>query len=775
VRHRPGVVASSRAVNRRTRSPRRRSARRPWRGRIRALALLALGVIAAFGLTSFLLLDGRVRAQFGQTQWRVPAHVYTQPLELHPGRRVSVEALERHLRATGYRAVGTVEEPGQFRVRGNDGLELYTRAFHYPDGPEPAQRLRLRFAGEEIARFTGPDGASALARIEPQRIGSVFPGRREDRILVRPEDVPDHLIEGLIAVEDRDFRSHFGVQPSAILRALVANIRAGRTVQGGSTLTQQLVKNFFLDDERTLSRKFPEALMALSLEWHYSKDQILAAYLNEVYLGQDGQRAIHGFGLAAWHWFNRPLSELELHESALLIGLVKGPSWYGPRAHPERARERRDTVLRVMAETGVIGPEDARAGMRQPLGIVPREAVRLAQYPAYLDLVRRQLARDYEEADLRGGGLRVFTWLDPAVQAAAERAVKARLADLGRNAGSSPLQAAAVVAERDSGAVLALVGDRDPRAHGFNRALDARRQVGSLAKPAVYLTALSRPDEYTLATTVEDAPLTVELDAGRTWSPRNHDDEFHGEMLLIDALVDSRNVATARLGMERGLEAVGTQFERLGMRSGRGLVPADLLGAFSLTPLQVTGLYQTIADGGFDTPLRAIAAVHRREGGELRRYGLAVRQAIPAETAFLLRHALHEIAERGTGRALQWLLPGRRVAGKTGTTNDLRDSWFAGFDARHVATVWVGRDDNSPAGLSGSAGALRVWADMMQRIPAPDRAERVPAGIEWAHVSPATGLRVSSHCDDAYRLPFAEGSRPARARRCGEFPGDHRP
>ncbi|MDX1609726.1 MAG: penicillin-binding protein 1B [Halofilum sp. (in: g-proteobacteria)] len=749
-------------MTRRSRSP--RPAGRAGRlQRLRPWLLLACGVALAFGLASFFLLDARVRAQFGQTQWRLPAHVYTQPLELYPGAALTPAAVRAHLQSVGYRAVERVAEPGQYRFEGAR-LQLHTRAFHYPDGPESAQRLEVRFAGDSIAAVTGPRGASALARVQPQRIGSVFPGRQEDRLLVRLDEVPRFLLEGLIAVEDQDFRDHAGIQPSAVLRALLANLRAGRTVQGGSTLTQQLVKNFFLSPEQTLGRKFTEALMALSLEWHYSKDQILAAYLNEVYLGQDGRRSIHGVGLGARHWFNRPVSELQLHEAALLIGLIKGPSWYHPREHPERARDRRDTVLRVMARMGVVSRERARAAMRQPLGVVSRDEVRLAEYPAYLDLVREQLGRDYREEDLRSGGLRVFTWLDPRVQRAAEAAVDGRHGGLGADSG---LQVAAVVAERDSGAVLALVGDREPRRPGFNRALSARRPVGSLIKPVVYLTALRRPDDYTLASRVNDDPLRVELGGGRTWEPQNHDDEFRGEMLLIDALVDSRNVATARLGLELGLDAVGRNLRRLGVAPARTLVPADLLGSLSLTPLQVTRLYQTIAAGGFDAPLRTIAAVHDADGGSLRRYGLSVEQVLPATATFLLGHALEQVAERGTGRALGWLLPDRRVAGKTGTTNDLRDSWFAGYDSRHVATVWVGRDDSAPAGLSGSAGALRIWADMMRRIPAPARPPQVPAGITWAHIDPVTGLQVSRQCPDSRRLPFIEGSRPARTRGCG--------
>lgn len=749
-----------------------RSPRKPRRNgrlrRIRPWLLLACGVVVAFGAASFLLLDARVRAQFGQTQWRLPAHVYTRALELTPGVALTPEAVRRHLRAVGYRPVEQVDDAGEYRFD-DDLLRLHTREFHYPDGPESAQRLRIRFRDDRIAEVTSEEGRAALARIEPQRIGSVFPGRQEDRILVRLDEVPRFLIEGLIAVEDRDFRSHFGVQPSAILRALIANIRAGRTVQGGSTLTQQLVKNFFLTGEQTLARKFTEALMALSLEWHYDKERILAAYLNEIYLGQDGRRSIHGIGLGARHWFNRPVDELELHEAALLIGLIKGPSWYDPRAHPERARVRRDTVLQVMGDTGVIEPERARRAMTRPLGVVPREAVRLADYPAYLDLVRQQLGRDYREQDLRGGGLRVFTWLDPVIQRAVEQAVRERPESLTLQP-DDDLQAAAVVAERDSGAVVALVGDRDPRLRGFNRAISARRPIGSLVKPVVYLTALQQSQTYTLASRVQDTPLTVDLGGGRRWEPRNHDGEFRGEMLLIDALVDSRNVATARLGLELGLDAVQRNLDRLRVDARRDLVPSDLLGSLSLTPLEVTRLYQTLAAGGFNTPLRTIAAVHDSDGESLRRYGLRVQPAIKAETAFLLEFALRQVAERGTGRALQWLLPDRRVAGKTGTTNDLRDSWFAGHDSRHVATVWLGRDDNAPAGLSGSAGALRVWADMMRRIPAPEGTPRTPAGIEWAYIDPQSGLRVSRHCRDARYLPFIAGSRPARTIGCGGTP-----
>lgn len=751
---------------RRRRSRSARSAGAGLRARLRPWLWLVAGAVLAFGLVSFLLLDLRVRAQFGQAQWRLPAHVYTQPLEVYEGRRLALAELIRHLDGAGYRRVEAADRPGRFAVNGHT-LSVHTRAFEYPEDVEASRRLTIRFAGDRIAALETATGEAAIVRLEPERMGSIYPGRQEDRILVRLGDAPPLLVAGLIAVEDRDFFEHHGVQASAIGRALVANIRAGRTVQGGSTLTQQLVKNFFLSNERTLGRKFTEALMALSLEWHYSKEQILEAYLNEVYLGQDGERAIHGFGLGARFWFNRPLAELELHELALLIGLVKGPSHYDPRRHPERARARRDVVLRALARSPGVGEARARAAMARPLGVVERDAVRLSAYPAYIDLVRRQLARDYHERDLRSGGLRVFTHLDPRVQAAAEDAIGERLQRLGP-AGGDGLQAAAVVADSDSGAVRAVVGDRRPRRAGYNRALDARRSIGSLVKPAVYLAALRRPGRYTLVSPLEDAPLTLDLGGGRAWSPRNYDGEFHGTVPLIDALVHSYNAASARLGLDLGLARVDATLEALGVARGRALVPADLLGALSLTPLEVTAMYQTLAAGGFDAPLNAIAAVHGGDGGSpARRYGLEVRQAVEPAPVFLLDTALHQVAQRGTARALRSLLPGRAVAGKTGTTDDLRDSWFAGFDGRRTAVVWVGRDDNRSGHLSGSAGALRVWADMMRRIPAVPRRTTAPAGIEWARVDPEAGRSLPPHCAGAPRLPFIQGSVPRRASRCG--------
>jgi len=732
-----------------------------WRG-LRPWLLLAGGIGCAFVATSFVLVDQRVQAQFGQTQWRIPTRVFTQPVVLHAGRSLSREGLERELEALGYRRSSTLAKPGHYRSNGRT-VEIQARAFDFADGRESARRLRVRFAEDTIAAVWRGGDEAARVRLEPQRIGQVYAGRRADRILVRRDDVPPLLIEALLAVEDRDFFDHWGVQPTAIARAAWANLRAGEIVQGGSTLTQQLAKNFFLSSERTFARKYTEALMAVSLEWRYSKEALLEAYLNEVYLGQAGRRSIHGFGLAAQHWFNRPVGELDLAELALLVGMIRGPSYYDPRQKPQRARQRRNTVLRVLARTGTVKRQRARAAMDTPLAVVDRETVELASYPAYLDLARRHLAQRYSDEDLAAGGLRVYTHLRVNTQRAAERGLARRLDRLD---GDGDLQGAAIVAAADSGAVEAILGSRSARRGGYNRATRARRPIGSLIKPAIYYTALQRPERYTLATPVRDEAVTVERRGGEPWQPRNFDGEFLGRIPLYRALVESRNGATARVGLDLGLERVGRTLERLRVADAEHIVPADLLGSISLTPLEVARMYQTLAAGGFDAPLRTIRAVRTREGDTLAEPGLQVERSLDPAVTYLVSTTLERVAREGTARALQRLLPQRRVAGKTGTTNERRDSWFAGFDGRRVGVVWVGHDDNSPTGLTGSAGALRVWADMMQRLPVRPWRHQAPPGVTWAHVSADGRSRVPSHCDGAVRLPFLEGSQPRGGRGC---------
>ncbi|MEX0614317.1 MAG: transglycosylase domain-containing protein, partial [Methylophaga sp.] len=529
-----------------------------------------------------------------------------------------------------------------------------------------------------------------LVRLEPALIGGIYPLNNEDRDLIQLNDAPDALVDALIAIEDQDFYRHFGISPKGIARAMWANMQAGAFVQGGSTLTQQLIKNFYLTADRTLLRKLMEVPMALLLEFHYSKDEILEAYLNEVYLGQDGNRAVHGFGLGAHYYFAQPLPELQLQDHALLAGIVKGPSYFDPRRHPQRAKQRRDLVLKVLLDQDKITEADYLLAVNAPLGVVAKGTLTKEAYPAYLDLVKRQLRQEYADEDLNSEGLQIFTSLDPISQRKAETALTTTIDNLQQQHGEklAELQGSMVVTDPQTGEVLAIIGDRRTRYQGFNRALDAKRPMGSLVKPAVFLTALE--NGYTLASPVDDSPYRLELPNGDVWEPENYDRQSHEDILLIDALTHSYNLATARLGMTLGLDKVIATLKRLGVDKTLQPYPSLLLGAQSLSTLEMAAMYQTIAAGGFQIPPRAIRSVSDAEGKSLSRYPFKLQQTISAQPIFLLQTALQEVMRTGTGRYAATQLPsGTRGAGKTGPSDDQRDSWLAGYSATRLAVVWL--------------------------------------------------------------------------------------
>ena len=475
----------------RTRSP--RSAKktpsgglRPWLGWALKLSLVGLVVLAGFAV----YLDAVVQEKFSGKRWTIPAKVYARPLELFVGQKLSKDDFLTELDALGYRRESVANGPGAASVNGNT-VDLNTRGFQFYEGLEQAQPVRVRFSGDYVAELSGSKGAKlAVVRLEPLLIGGLYPKNLEDRILIKIDQVPPYLLETLVAVEDRDFYSHHGVSPKSIARAIWVNTSSGQMRQGGSTLTQQLVKNFFLTNERSLSRKLNEAMMALLLELHYDKREILEAYLNEVFVGQDGQRAVHGFGLASQFFFSQPLSELKLHQVALLVGMVKGPSYYNPRRYPERALERRNLVLDLLAQQGVATPEQVEAAKKMPLGVTKRGSLADSSFPGFLDLVKRQLREDYRDEDLTEEGLRIFTSFDPILQMKAEASVNDTFKRLAGRKGSEDVEAAMVVTNPETGEVQAMIGSRQASFAGFNRALDAVRPIGSLIKPAVYLLSL---------------------------------------------------------------------------------------------------------------------------------------------------------------------------------------------------------------------------------------------------------------------------------------------
>jgi penicillin-binding protein 1B len=719
-----------------------------------------------------LYLDVRVREQFEGRRFALPARIYARPLELHAGLRISQADVEDELRELGYRPAPR-PEPGWFSRNGAE-LEIAVRAFTFWDGPQPARLVRASFDSGRVVSIRGEQGEELpLARLEPLAIGGIYPAGNEDRVLVRLPEVPKELVAALIAVEDRKFFSHAGFDPRGMARAAWSTLTSGRT-QGGSTITQQLVKNFYLTPERTLQRKFTELIMAVLLEAHYDKQEILETYLNEIYLGQDRDRAIHGVGLAAQFYFGKEVRDLSLAESALLVGLIRGPGIYEPRRHAQRALERRNLVLRETREQGAITQQQYMLARAAGLGVVANPFMGTSPFPAFVQLVHRQLRRDYDEKDLRSEGLRIFTTLDPRVQGAAERALVNRLAQFDRDKRFGPpgLEGAVVVTDPQSGEVQALVGGRNVRYQGYNRAIDAARPVGSLLKPVIYLTALSDPSHYTLVTPIDDGPFVWKSRGAPDWQPQNYDKKFHGVVPLRVALAQSYNAATARLGTQIGVEKVLANVKKLGVERDLRPLASTLLGAAEMSPLEVAQMYQTIASGGFRSPLRAIREVTTQEGQPLQRYALDVAQAFAPEPVYLITAAMQGVVREGTAQSLKnFLSPQTGVAGKTGTTDEQRDAWFAGFTGDRLGIIWVGYDDNRAARLSGASSALPVWGDLMAALSPEPLALPQPEGIEQVWIDPQTNLRGDSGCAGALELPFIQGTAPAERAPCASAIG----
>lgn len=708
-------------------------------------------------------LDAQVRDRFDGKKWTLPAKVYARPLQLYPGKLMTAAQLNAELSWSDYRQGNFPSKPGYY-YREGERFVIYRRGFAFWDGAEPTRNLDIRLSNGRVESIQERGQEVALVRLEPMYIGGIFPAHNEDRELLRLADFPPELVAALIRTEDQYFFQHWGISLRGIGRALMINLKAGGVVQGGSTLTQQLVKNFFLTSKRSYTRKIQEAFMALLLEAHYSKEEILETYLNEVYLGQAGRRAIHGFGLAARFYFAKPLKELDSAEIATLVGMVKGASYYNPRRNSERAKSRRDVVLGIMAERNIISQSERIRAQGQPIQTVSAQRAGQREYPAFLELVRKQLQQDYQLVDLQNEGLRVFTTLDPWLQHSVERSASEQLQRLEQRFPKlkNQLQTAAVVTSTDGAEVRALLGGREAEFFGFNRALSAQRSIGSLAKPVVYLTALDS-GKWHWGSVLSDDPVSVSLSKSKQWQPQNYDKISHGDMPMLKALTSSYNQATVRLGMNVGLGEVAKNFKRLGLNEEIPRYPSILLGAMPLSPFNVAEMYQTIAANGFVMPLRSIEAVNDAEGNLLSSYGIKGRQALNPSTMQWLRWGLEQVAENGTARALNGSIP-LPVAAKTGTSNDQRDAWFVGFDNRHLGVVWVGRDDNQPMPLVGSTAALPIWLDSFKALGVEPL---MPAtGFEWLKVN-EQGAFVEQHCDGVvYPLPKQQA--PAELEGCAK-------
>lgn len=756
----------------RSRSPVARAAAGGFWPSLRRFLLRALLALLVVFVAWTAYLDAVVVKAFENHRWTLPSRVYARPLDLYAGKPLTVDQLTIELRELGYREVAQPAGAGEFSL-GADGLtlQLATRGFAFPDGSTRAQTASLQFSAGRIERLTAAD---RVLRIEPVVIGTIRPRDAEDRVLMRLSERPPYLVEALFAIEDRNFPDHAGVSPRGMLRALFVNVQAGEVQQGGSTLTQQLIKNMFLSDERSVTRKLTEAVMAVLLEVHYDKNTILETYCNEIYLGQAGQRAVHGFALGSQYYFGRPVQELKLHEIALLVGLVKGPSQYNPWRQADRARERRNLVLDTLAAQGLVDAAVVAQAKALPLGVVTTPRLRLNRYPAYMAIVRDELRTRLPEDALERDGLAVFTALDPGVQQAAEAALVDELAQIEAAYKLQGLEGSLVVAVPQTGEIEAAVGGRDVDYAGFNRVIDARRTIGSLMKPVVMLAALQRPQQYSLASFVSDAPVEVKAKGGPRWRPQNYDHVAHGappehHVMLVDALANSWNQATARLGLQLGVDTVIAQARQLGVTADLPPYPSVLLGSATLSPRDVLGMYQPIAGGGVRIPVRAVRGVLSADGEVLLVRETRTERVMSTATAFLLTHAMQETMRRGTAKSAYSVLPAElAVAGKTGTTDDARDSWFAGFSGNHLAVAWVGYDDNRGTPLSGASGALPVWTDFMARLPQVPLSPTPPSGVETVWLLPGGKVRSGEGCSgNPVQVPVIAGTAPDSSTLCG--------
>ena len=729
--------------------------------------LAAIALAAGFLIPYTVHLNNQVTKRFAALQWQIPTRVYARPLQLRPGLALDPGTLRTELDAAGYQEDAEGVRQGSYHADGGR-FTISSRGYADIDGQVPARRVEVTVAGGKVGRLRDAGSGQALeaARLDPARIATLYGQRQEERRLVRIEEVPELLVTGLQAVEDRDFAHHHGIDVTGMMRAALVNLRSGEKKQGASTLTQQLARSGLLGigKEQTWTRKFNEILYAIILEARYDKRTILETYLNQVYLGQRGGQAIHGVSSGAEFWFGRDLDELTVEQTALLIGLVKGPSFYDPRRHPERALERRNVALSMMHATGLVDDAGYERARKAPLGVTARPGVAAAnRFPAYIDLVRRQLGSEYPESALRGAGLTVLTGMSPAAQAYAEGAVSRTLEGL-QTGKRPPLEAAVVVTDVHAGDVLAVVGGRDAAAHGFNRAVEAQRPVGSLLKPFVYLLALAQPQRFSLATFVEDTPVTVELGRGRRWSPGNSDNRSHGTVRLVDALAMSYNQATVRVGMQVGPDRLAQLVKVLaGVEAEPN--PSLILGSTDQSPYAMAQLYQFLASGGEVQPLRAVRGVLSPQGKLLKRYDVAPAPAQEGDSiaAKLVTIGLQQVVSDGTARQLQRDGLGRlSPAGKTGTSNDGRDSWFAGYTGDHLAVVWVGNDGNEQTGLYGSTGAMRVWSGLFSRLPSsPLRVDG--KGVDWRWVQAQGSYVTDADCEGARRFAFVAGAVPEYA------------
>jgi len=721
------------------------------------ITLVKLSFAGACALGLFIIyLDAKVQQTFEGQRWQVPVQVYGQIRTLAIGEPVDLVAIAQSLKLKGYKKVSKVKSSKQYAQSANR-LVIFQGDFDYPAHIENANILN----GNQLVIDAHNNHVSALfnnnittnkIQLEPQLLARLVPNNKEDRLLVSLEEVPNQLLDTLLLIEDREFYHHQGISPLGILRALYNNLKAGRTVQGGSTLTQQLVKNMFLTNKRTVTRKIQEALMALILEYRYSKDELLEAYLNEVYLGQNYANGIHGFGLAAQFYFSQEIDKLSNAQMALLVAQVKGPSYYDPWRHPKRAKQRRDLILRLMFEQRMLSEVEFEQAASSVLSVRENRRLATQSYPSYLQLVQKEI-NQLIPTRLQKSGIKVFTGFSHRSQQLLEQTINKELPSLENKVKQRNLQVAMIVTDIDSGEIRALSGDRVSGYAGFNRALTAQRPVGSLIKPAIYLAALERYEQYNLASVLQDTAITLKSGNGKKWQPKNYDGKYRGQVSLMEGLVHSLNIPTINLGMSLGLDNVSDAIHLLGYEGDIHKRPSMLLGAINMSPMEINQTYLPFAAHGMFRKAHAVNNIISAEGDVLWQFTAQKDQRLSNNAAYLIDYALAKVTQSGTAKSLTWRLKNTLVSGKTGTSNDLRDSWFIGYDNKHLVTTWLGKDNNKPTGLTGSSGALPLFASFMKAQGLTSKTLTMPDGIAMTLFEKKTGSAVTAQCDGTISYP----------------------
>lgn len=750
-----------------------------------AAAVIAGAVALSYYYIAFSrMIDARLHGERERTLPRV----YARPVELRRGQTITMQDLIARLNDLGYTHRARAEQPGEFAIgrnviaitpRGGD-LRGKTVRVEF-NAPAPARRATATppvATGVRRLEVVGRGNADALQLDTPLLTALMTTTAREKRRRVPLATIPKHVQQAVIATEDQRFYSHPGLNPITMVGAAITNVFGGkRRPVGGSTITQQLARMFFLADEfnaelqsgtRSYGRKAQEALMSLVLERRASKDEILELYLNEVYLGQRGSFAIHGVAEASRLFFGKDVSNLSISEGALIAGVIQSPGVHSPFGRPQRSIDRRNVVLRAMAAEGYVSDEASGRATREPLQVVARAVDNEAPY--FVDIVGQRLAEDFPGVTAQSGAVDVYTTLDINLQRIALEAVRNGLANVDkilsrRRRPPPPAQGALIAVDPRTGEILAMVGGRSYNQSQYNRAVVARRQPGSTFKPFVYLAAFERAadesrSDLTPAALTIDEPQTFTFD-DQEWSPGNYDKEYDGEITWRRALALSRNLGTIHVGEAAGFDRVATLWRKVGVGTPPQGYPSITLGVFELTPFEVAQTYTLFTNGGAIRPLRAINRIVTPER-TLRPKESTPREIARPETTFLVTHMMRSVINEGTGASARGNGFTQDAAGKSGTTNDLRDAWFVGFTPELLTVVWVGFDDNQPVGLSGTQAALPIWTDFMKNALAghPSVPFEAPEGVSFVEIDRDTGKLARPGCPRIYNEAFLAGTEP---------------